>query len=739
MTKILIATPTFNSEKTIAKTILSIITQHGDFTIDYLVQDGGSGDKTLEICHRYKKLVELGEIDIFCKSVKITIVTEKDNGMYDAIWKAFDTLGGNPDDWMGWINSDDILNPGCFSILAEIDRQHGSKWIKWVGGRTSVVDGSRGLIIGYGDRPHNKYAIEAGLCEGYHWDFIQQEGTFLRRQLWDSFDNQKEFRNYKYAGDWNLWRLIARKAELFQVQWPSGSFHREEGQISGELRFLYEAEINMTLDYRTRTERLTQMSELNATGHAMHTAYATSEVYTKASPQLELLNKWKNKSALRELFISKFYDCEQDQILNGHLQADINDDLFIIKGDSDSADCTSFCFIGYRYHWQYPAITEKHAAEKLIPMLRPFNKQLYIAFPWATLIDMIECGDERRHLLISDLGKLVKLVPRETNRVITSCQHILLYKYHKLLALAGITDVFWSHANTEAGQRLGKLNTYAFPLYPVQHRSANAEIVKTEEEEVVLYSFAGAINTHSTRKLIVDLLGNDNRGSIIGRDSWHFQDLVYGSQINAYDVTRIQPSEAIRVAKNSSTDYSRLMLNSIFAICPPGTGPNTIRLWEAIDYGCIPVLFANSLSLPGSDALWKDAIVLVGNDPDAIKAIPDVLSGIASNLDQIISMRSALGCIRIVYGHDSFVTDVINLWHNGIVQRHELSSLKPIRFEPANQLMSRLNRILELKVPMNQKATTISNMLDVLARRDANEAKRIAEVVYSKWPELQPS
>ena len=55
-------------------------------------------------------------------------------------------------------------------------------------------------------------------------------------------------------------------------------------------------------------------------------------------------------------------------------------------------------------------------------------------------------------------------------------------------------------------------------------------------------------------------------------------------------------------------NYNRLLLESCFSLCPSGSGPNSIRLWESLACGSIPVLLADTLDLPyGID--WKNAII----------------------------------------------------------------------------------------------------------------------------------
>ncbi|QWD64188.1 glycosyltransferase family 47 protein [Polynucleobacter sp. MWH-UH2A] len=55
--------------------------------------------------------------------------------------------------------------------------------------------------------------------------------------------------------------------------------------------------------------------------------------------------------------------------------------------------------------------------------------------------------------------------------------------------------------------------------------------------------------------------------------------------------------------------YSAIMEDSIFAPCPSGNNPETIRLYDALELGCIPISLSH-------DFLWsKDALAMLGNVP----------------------------------------------------------------------------------------------------------------------------
>lgn len=88
--KFSIITVCFNSASTIEQTIQSVINQ--DFKdFEYIVIDGGSKDATLEILEKYKD--------------KIRYISEKDNGIYDAMNKGLKLAQG---EIIGMIGADDF-------------------------------------------------------------------------------------------------------------------------------------------------------------------------------------------------------------------------------------------------------------------------------------------------------------------------------------------------------------------------------------------------------------------------------------------------------------------------------------------------------------------------------------------------------------------------------------------------------------------------------------------------------
>ncbi|NRA31184.1 MAG: glycosyltransferase, partial [Parvularculaceae bacterium] len=238
MTRIYVVTPAYNAASTIDQTIASVVNQAGPFELHYHVQDGGSTDGTLERLMSWSERLSSGQAAHYCQGLKFTFESSPDAGMYDAIYTGFGSVEPAGEDWQTWINADDILAPGACALMAAIDGDQRGQMVSWVSGAAAVV--SNGTVIAQVDRPLCADVIREGLCDGLHWDFVQQEGTFFRRRIWDAIDLETEFRAFKLAGDWNLWRNFAKTTELYQVGYPLGYFHERPGQLSQRERAKYE-------------------------------------------------------------------------------------------------------------------------------------------------------------------------------------------------------------------------------------------------------------------------------------------------------------------------------------------------------------------------------------------------------------------------------------------------------------------------------------------------------------------
>ena len=193
--KFSVITVSFNSEKTIEETILSVIRQNYN-NFEYILVDGGSNDKTLEIVNKYKKY--------FSK-----IISEKDEGVYDAINKGIKVSTG---DIISIIHSDDLFISN--EILSKINNIFKKNLT------TKILVGNT-LIFKL--KKNKKKIIRNYRSAGfYNWMMYfgyspPHPSSFIKKEVYSKFGlyNKK----FKIAGDFEFFlkALIVKKINLNKV------------------------------------------------------------------------------------------------------------------------------------------------------------------------------------------------------------------------------------------------------------------------------------------------------------------------------------------------------------------------------------------------------------------------------------------------------------------------------------------------------------------------------------------
>ena len=224
-----IVTPSYNQGKYLETTINSVISQEGDFCIDYIVMDGGSTDNSLSIIKACDEMIQSGRAQIRCRRVNFTWSSARDGGQYDAINKGFALSSGQI---MGWINSDDMYLPAAFKTIAMVFRRFPQ--VHWVTANATRID-KDGMITDVETSALFPRALVArGAFNGKNAPFIQQESTLWRRSLWDQLEG-KLGASYEYAADFDLWRRFAHTAELVKIRTQLGAFRNHCEQKTNNL------------------------------------------------------------------------------------------------------------------------------------------------------------------------------------------------------------------------------------------------------------------------------------------------------------------------------------------------------------------------------------------------------------------------------------------------------------------------------------------------------------------------
>ncbi|GAB3562969.1 glycosyltransferase family 2 protein [Spirosoma luteolum] len=193
-----IITPCFNSERTIAQTIESVLAQSYE-PVEYILVDGQSTDTTLAIIERYSAVT----------NGRIRYLSEPDTGIYNAMNKGIQLATG---DLIGIINSDDWYEPDALATVAAAYEQHGD----------AVYYGMLRLIVD--DREFSVLTT--------HHDFlgqrmIQHPTCFVPRTFYNQFGGFDE--QYRFAADYELMLRLKTRQVPFQQLYHLLANFREGG------------------------------------------------------------------------------------------------------------------------------------------------------------------------------------------------------------------------------------------------------------------------------------------------------------------------------------------------------------------------------------------------------------------------------------------------------------------------------------------------------------------------------
>lgn len=274
----------------------------------------------------------------------------------------------------------------------------------------------------------------------------------------------------------------------------------------------------------------------------------------------------------------------------------------------------------FKLFWQYPVITEGEFFKQ------NKNNVGYIGFPWATIID------KRYNQTV--IYKLLQPYIRPGITYYTCCQHIHFRTLFDLFKSLRINLVYSPHKIIDEN-KIGEIHIRSCPLYAANIEDPTRNRLFQRQDDMLtihrkyLYSFQGAYNP---RCYLTDIrskifkMKHPEKCFVKDIGGWHYESMVYSNKQNTDGELNENETDIDRTNK-----YNKLLLDSRYSLCPSGSGPNSIRFWESLAVGSIPVILADTLELP-SHELWDDAIVRIPEKK--IDELPIILSSISEEKEQ---------------------------------------------------------------------------------------------------------
>jgi glycosyltransferase involved in cell wall biosynthesis len=200
-----IITVCFNSEKTIERTILSVLNQSYK-NIEYIIIDGGSKDKTIDIIK--------SNANKFSKN--LIWISEPDKGIYDAINKGIILASG---ELIGLLNSDDIFFNNF--VIEDIVKFHKFHNIDASIGNVVQIDSRNKVIRGYSSKSWMPGKLKIGFMPPH-------PSIFIRRDLFSKLGMYKI--DFRIAGDYEL---IIRFFLIHNIIWKYSNITTTSMLIGG--------------------------------------------------------------------------------------------------------------------------------------------------------------------------------------------------------------------------------------------------------------------------------------------------------------------------------------------------------------------------------------------------------------------------------------------------------------------------------------------------------------------------
>jgi len=265
-------------------------------------------------------------------------------------------------------------------------------------------------------------------------------------------------------------------------------------------------------------------------------------------------------------------------------------------------------------NFAYEMQTEAHAYNLL--KKHPINADVdYVAVPWAYL------RDHNGVKAVTDIS---------VTNGFTICQHIFFKEMIPKMKECGVTVLFTPHADCKEYKGV--------KLVPLPHYPING--IGPSPHKDIFYSFIG-YDTHESRTKLFKRITHPENTVIIRRDKYHYWQPVASD-------------------KQNEIEYKDILSRSRFSLCPRGTGPSTIRFWESLQAGAIPIVISDAMRYPdGFD--WNSCIIRVPEKH--VGLLFEKLAKITPEQEEVMRQK-CLEAFELFCRDDNFLTVIRRYYEN---------------------------------------------------------------------------
>jgi len=229
MTNFFIVTPSYNQDRYLIQTIISVLRQKGKFNVNYWVMDGGSTDASQKILKIFRK--------------HLNFEAKKDKGQSNAINKGIkkflkEERIKNKEQIFTYLNSDDYYLPGVLQAVAQAFEAQPKKM--WLVGDCQIVDSANQpiqlaikLYKSFWRLLPHKFVLPI-------LNPVPQPAVFIRLEAVQRLGLFNEKLNY--VMDYDYWlRLLKAYGEPIKLNQSLAAF-RIHGQSKGGSQFIKQFE-----------------------------------------------------------------------------------------------------------------------------------------------------------------------------------------------------------------------------------------------------------------------------------------------------------------------------------------------------------------------------------------------------------------------------------------------------------------------------------------------------------------